>query len=549
MDTVVANPGVRAPSSGKSGGVDAARTSVRSVEVVWYVAVLALAAAAGLVNLYRPLYGDSALFLLTAEGMSRGHVLYVDVWDNKQPGIFAFCYVAGRLFGFTEPGLRLFELCWMLAFSALLCAALRPCLRWRWLSGVAPLAFVSTYYFQTEPQHLLQVEGLVALPIFASAWLLARDWQSVGGRSVGYLLAGIAAATAVVFKLALALLFVAFVLLATVEQLRRCRPARPAAFVARLWVSFTAGVGVALGAVVGGFWIAGALPQLLWTTFAYPELAAGEMARGLIEVAPVHRLVSAFAWYAAVFAPWLPFAAVAAAHGFRRGEPALIRLMLLWLIVGVAIIIAQRFSWWPYHMMLLFAPMAVIAARGVDIAAAWLLSSRGLSLPGWQGPAAAAVFLVLPALSAVAVPVGDRISSVLPVLAGGDDRASRVATYQMQHSEIYRRLAPVAEVVRAPDSLPGDIYVFGDPLIYLFSGRHQALPVHGWSWQMFVEPQWQRLPEDLLSRRPVYVFITPFFDGLIAQRNPRVLEVIKANYVVHQRSDEGTWYRLTQPAA
>lgn len=104
-------------------------------EAIWYVAVLGVVALTGIINLYRPLYGDSALFLLAAEGMSRGDVLYVDFWDNKQPGIFAFYYVAGRLFGFTAPGLHLFELCWMLWFSVVLCIALRPCLRWRWLGA------------------------------------------------------------------------------------------------------------------------------------------------------------------------------------------------------------------------------------------------------------------------------------------------------------------------------------------------------------------------------------------------------------------------------
>ena len=84
------------------------------------LAVLAL----GLIHLPYPFNWDPSLFTLGAQRLAAGGVLYRDFWDLKQPGIYWFCAVAGRFFGFSEPGVHLFELLWMMAFALTLLVTL-----------------------------------------------------------------------------------------------------------------------------------------------------------------------------------------------------------------------------------------------------------------------------------------------------------------------------------------------------------------------------------------------------------------------------------------
>lgn len=66
---------------------------------------------------------------------------------------------------------------------------------------------------------------------------------------------------------------------------------------------------------------------------------------------------------------------------------------------------------------------------------------------------------------------------------------------------------------------------------------------------MFVEPLWQQLPADLLTYRPAYIFLIPYFRDLFKQREPLILETIETHYEVLEETPEGTWYRLRQPAS
>jgi hypothetical protein len=76
------------------------------VEMSWAVGALAMVVVLGGLKVYTPLDGDQALFLYTAQSIDAGGVLYVDVWDLKQPGIFWFYGAAGpeHLYRRRSPG-------------------------------------------------------------------------------------------------------------------------------------------------------------------------------------------------------------------------------------------------------------------------------------------------------------------------------------------------------------------------------------------------------------------------------------------------------------
>ena len=87
------------------------RTSIATNALALCVVVLA-----GGLCLAWPFWGDQALFTVYSREMTEGAVLYRDLFDVKQPGIFLFYAAGGLLFGFTEIGIHLFELVYWLAF-------------------------------------------------------------------------------------------------------------------------------------------------------------------------------------------------------------------------------------------------------------------------------------------------------------------------------------------------------------------------------------------------------------------------------------------------
>ena len=56
---------------------------------------------------------DQALFLYYARAMREGATLYIDLWDNKPPGIFAFYVGAAALFGEGWGAVRLAFALWL----------------------------------------------------------------------------------------------------------------------------------------------------------------------------------------------------------------------------------------------------------------------------------------------------------------------------------------------------------------------------------------------------------------------------------------------------
>lgn len=509
-------------------------------EGLWFAGTLALIAVQGLLRLYDPFDGDQALFLVGARALARGARLYVEFWDNKQPGIYWFYWLGGRLFGFTQEGVRAFEILWVLALAAVLMAWLRCWLNRPWLSAAAALAVCHAYFVFAPFWALGQLEMLVGLPAALSTWLLCAslDANSTAAKRVAAVVAaGVCGGIVAVFKLVLAPIFVALAVTAAVLS-QRAIVGSPLSF-ARLGggiVAYGAGALLPLAATALVFARAGAWKPFLDVTFLYPLEALDELA-----LAPVGRLVESVAWTAAAQAPWLPFAVLGARRAWRRsGVPAMPAsvLALVWLAAALAVILVQKFSWWGYHMWLLAVPTAALAAIGADAfcgdAVGGGVASRRSTLPA---------LLLLVATAAAAVPTVERIGRL----------CSDLAPVGTLDAEAYRRrvsdgYAHIAESVRLLPDDGAPIYVFGSPLYYLLSGRVQAIPIHGWAWRNMPERIWRPLPDMLEAARPHRIFIAFDLEVLLHQREARLVAFLDGNYQRERTDALGTWFvRITPP--
>jgi hypothetical protein len=497
------------------------------------IAVLAVVTLFGAYRIADPFDGDQALFLQYARTLARGGILYVDVWDNKQPGIYWFYLVGGTLFGFTEPGVHLFELLYQLLFCAVLMATLRGWLRKPWLTVLAPITCVGVYYANTGLWHLTQIEFLVAFPLFLTLWLAAAPWPSIRQRRHALFCAGVCAGVVVSYKLALA-------------------PIVAAGWLMSLWTSnvslsansfvrerlIPAGLGLLLilGSLALWFALHDALSILAWTSFVYPLRASKEIPHQAWST-----LASSIRWYVVISAPWLVVAGAAGVRWRGRREEWLTMQLLAWLASGFAVILLQKFSWWAYHFTLLIVPVGLLATRGADglIARVPFRAQRAITV------ALASALFISPAVVVIWRLSRADFRQVLILASVRDPR--QLLDYQRRFSPDYDQIWRNTRFLLGRDALPGPIYVFGNPLYFQFAGRDQAIATHGWAWEFLLQSQWSELPTQLSRAVPSYIFVSPYYDQLLRTRSARTLAWIRSKYAILFSDSAGTWYILHRP--
>jgi len=127
---------------------------------------LGIVVVLALMHLPYPFGGDQTLFTLYAQKLNQGSVLYRDLWDVKQPAIYAFYLLAGKWFGFTEVGIHALELLYLVGFSVVLVRKCKSYFRVPWLPSLVPLLTVGFYYGVAGSNHLTKLEPLVGIPLF-----------------------------------------------------------------------------------------------------------------------------------------------------------------------------------------------------------------------------------------------------------------------------------------------------------------------------------------------------------------------------------------------
>jgi hypothetical protein len=502
---------------------------------IWILALagIGIVALIGLTRVADPFHGDQALYLHYASALDRGAAFYVDIWDSKQPGIYWFYLAGGRLLGFTEVGVHAFELVYQVAFATVLVVALHGLLRTWWLPALAPVATIGAYYTITGPWHLTQPEAVVGFPLFLALWLAAAPRGTPRGRRLAWFAAGVFAGLVITIKLVYAPI-VAIGWLAALWTTESVRPLR--AVLLDRSLPAIGGLAVVVAGVVALSAIQGGLGALTWTSLVYPIVASAE-----VPAAGLSRLVRSAAWYALVSAPWLVLALAAGLRWRGRRQEWLTIQMLVWVVVGGAAVLVQKFSWWEYQFMLFVVPVGLLAIRGADglIAAA---------RPTWRRPVTVILALVL-LLTPVVVTAGRLWRAdfePIAILASLGDEAS-VLDYQQLRSDTYDEIWSSTAFLRAADATPGPIYVFGDPLYLQASGREQAIPTHGWGWEMLVQSQWDTLATELSDAAPAYVFIDEDVASMVAERSPATVEWLERDYERSSQDSDGVWYARRVP--
>lgn len=498
------------------------------------ICTLAVVLMAGL-HILKPLDGDQASFLLGAKALENGDTLYLDYWDIKQPGIFAFYWVFSKLFGFNTWGVHLGEISYWVTISIALIILLRPLLHNTALAAFAPLVFLATYFSQTLAWHATQVESLIAGPIVISILFCANAEVRERGKWWRFGAAGFAAGVGLWLKLALAPVFLALFAAVWVRMFFVKRDYRFSSYFK------------SAGAVILGFLIAAA-PGLLYlglsgnlydfydVTVLYPLEVISE---GIPQrsVGGISRVIDGLTFLLPAIGPFVVLMFLRLVSGIRLKSTL---AFYTWMVIfGAAFSIAlQSFSLWVYHFQIFFMPLAIVFIVNLDA----LIARRDVSQnTGTQISSTAAVFMLtimmVAQLSAANWSAGRQFVTEVAL-----DGISRMQ-FEAQVFPTQKELQAVANLseLDAPDQA---IYVFGDPSLYHILNARQAVPVLGWFWELAAPSLFQRTQSELKETRPVRVYMTEQFREIVDVQAPEILEWLATEYTPISQTADGQWHAL-----
>jgi hypothetical protein len=535
---------------------------------------------AGVLCWQAPFWADQALFTVYARQLVHGAVLYRDVFDVKQPGVFYFFAAAGLTLGFDEAGVHLFELCYWIGFSLFVVRRLHRYFASRWSLNLIPLLTVTIYYAYAQVVDLTQIEILVAFPI-----LLA--WYFIDGATPGttrglacYAGAGLAAAAVVLLKYVYLVIVLVFVASAVAEAILSRVPLR---VTARCIAAFSFALLAPLAIVTGYFAAHEQLHRIWW---AYFEMAP---AAQLFTPRSVFDLKLGARRFMIGHAPTLILAAIGSVYGLKCRRERRFHLtiaMLLWVGSGAVVFWLQ--NWALYKWLIFTVPLGILAAVGVDAliaqppsvsVGAGSLGAGGLAvgalLVGTQAPeietrlllsvlvgAASGTAVVwfrsrdgaqrwLFRATSAALAVSAGLAAISPagklrLLAKHHFAMTCADRTALLHAWYHRYRAADDDLERLRRSrTPVDaIYVFGDPVLLLRAGRPQAIPIAGWVPEMLDARGWTELYADLEARLPSHIVVDSYTEQAIRTYCPKILDLLKRRYEIGFVGASGTWYSL-----
>ena len=544
--------------------IDSAGTAIRSRSrntLTIGLGVLTLAALAlRIVAIAEPLGIDQSLWASAVRGMSRGQLLYRDVWEQRPPGIYWIYLTGFRLFGWTSATVAWLDILAAAATTTLLFLTARK-LASREIAILASALYVTltmpaALYGQGGFLERSISETFIVVSVAACAWAVAGFCQRP---SIGMaFIAGLTGGGAVVLKPNAGLYFPALLLWSAFYVPRPLSKAVPATVVA-----IAAGAAMPV-IVLTWLWRLGLLSEAKTAVLDFNRFYVGQG----FDLTTYAWDFSRAVWLRIKTDPlWCggavgSVAAVIDLARRRRLEP-LPALAMCWGAAAVLVIVVNGARLFNSYFTNAFAPLALMAA--------WFIGN-GLSQPSRLRRTIAAATVVAMAFLFIQRGSAQRIAewagADFSFLRGRTDRASyleRFGGYANERGYSARANTELADYVREHTQPDDRIFLFGinGAGIYFESDRltaHRFLRVN-----FYVDPEITRFPDtrfrlssvarDLDARRPVYLIFEKLHIrspggremGEIADalpHNPAMLELM-GHYRVETQIEDFTLFRRT----
>lgn len=520
----------------------------RSIDYRYYgfaVLVLCIIGFLGALSLRETFSGDQALFLIYSQEIEKGAILYRDIWDIKQPAIFIFYLIAGKLFGFNEVGIHLFEILYWFSLALIMIFGLRNYFTKPLFAVLTPLFTIGIYYSVSGSWHLTQVESLVCFPLFMTLWFCQKFLENPNKKSLVFL-SGICGGIVVLFKLLFIIIlffFWFFFLIYCYSLLFRTDKKQ------RLVINGLITLGFLTPIVLVIFYFANndSLSILWYSTFVYPYGAAFSVTEGDRSQVFKDGIVWFFKFYFPIIALTIIFLLLKIKSLFTgwlkekrfdlNPQSFLFLGLIIWTFSGFAVILIQPFSWWEYHYSLLMLPLGILAVKGLEELFEKLKNKSSFI---WKTSTVVIIMLLF-------IPTARR-------LAHKTTQYSQVTTVKIGQKELritgsnienYNLITAETKFLTA-ENQRSRIFVISDPLYYYLSNSTPAISSNGWMPNLFTDVEWRKLNYEMQAQKPEYVFVEKSLIQLIQGKNPEFLNTLYNNYTIYSTSDKGLFFKLNE---
>ena len=500
-------------------------------------------------SLHNGFSGDQALFLIFSRAIDSGAVLYRDVWDIKQPGIFVFFLVGGKLFGFTEIGIHLLEIIYWLVFCLFLIFSLRNYFSNPLFAALTPLFTVGIYYSVSGSLHLTQVEALVGSPLFLSLWFCQKFLENPD-RKIFLFLTGFFGGIVLTLKLMFIVILIGFWICLFLYFYSFIK--KDAKRILVLSALIFPGLIIPLAGVIFYFVQNDAFDDLWYTTFVYPSNAVIEITRMENRIAV---LKSGLEWFFKSYFPVIVLTLILLLFNLKslfikrrqmqsfalRREDFLFTNLFIWAFLGFAVILIQRLSWWEYHYSLLMIPLGILAVKCVE---QFIEEINANSKIRRKIPA----FLLLIVFIAILfIPTARRLAN--KIRQSGEVESVEIGNRQIKvtgdAAGDYKSISADTAFLKTENSkVP--IFVFSNPLYYYLSDSPPMYASNGAMSDMFTDFEWKRLNREVSEKPPEYIFIETRWLQMIAEEDPDFFNTVNKNYSLYSTGDRGSFYKLNE---
>ena len=482
---------------------------------------LVLIALVGLLSVADPLWANQATFALFSSEIADGEVLYRDVVDLKQPGIFLWFLGAQIPFGRNSVGIHIAELVTWLVFAWVLQRQARAWFSRRWIAATLPIPIVGTYYVAATYNDATQVEALINIPLLAAVMLVMPDDTGRLSKRRAFL-AGFAIAVVAFIKLPYAAIPVAVAVPTLWRWFRR--DAR-AAVVDVVWPALL-GSFVILVPFFVYFGINGVYGEIYELYFEYSR------ERNDLWPRPTERLEITARRGLRIFSPLIALAALGLAVDWRRMINRRTLAMVGWAVVALPLYLVQQ--WWPYHLFLWTVPFAVVAWYALDVI---VTSGRSWREPLLAGGAAVVVLLALTQLGPDGFDKVERMATNdLALTQDGRDSLRREIEPDYAAAQAW---AEWNESIGSSDSAWG---IGVKPTFLFVAGQDHQLRHLSWPVQLISEEIYGEMAEDLLDQPPERFIVHEDAVSDMELRAPDTLQVIEDNFCLAGR--DGPYFYL-----
>ena len=477
-----------------------------SVFVLLMTAVAAAALLLRCVSIAEPLGIDQSLWASAVRGMSRGQLLYRDVWEQRPPGIY-WIYLAGfNLFGWTPAAVAWLDVLAAACVTVLLAALGRS------LSGPATGALAAAMYAAlTMPAWLYSYGGFlersvcetfIAVAVAAAAWSAAR--VRANGSIGAALWLGLFAGAAVVLKPNAGLYFPA--LLLWLALYRTAAPGRAAASIA----AAVAASAVVPAIALAWLWQLGLLHDAKVAVVDFNRYYVGEG----FSAAAYALSFSKAVWLRMKTDPLWACGGIAAIVAIadlwrRRALPPAAGLAVIWGGAAILVIVVNGARLFNSYFIQALPPLALLGA--------WLLTEAARESRPRRAIAAAAVAVMAVLLVQRDYPgrVLNWAAADLAVLRGTMDQTTnleRFGGYDNRRGYSARANAELAAYVRDHTTPDDRIFLFGinGAGVYFAADRlvaHRFLRANFFVETDFPDPAFRldAVTAELIQRRPRYL--------------------------------------------